>query len=86
MCVSVGFKTGRNHYVLRRMTMKKVIALLIVEFIAIAGAYADDYVQGSNINQTLADLQQLMQGLGYAHSDGGEAVATLSAAIPCPLW
>lgn len=57
--------------------MKKVIALLIiVGFIAIAGAYADDYVQGSNLNQTLADLQQLMQGLGYSQADGGEAIAT----------
>jgi hypothetical protein len=56
--------------------MKKVIALLIVGFIATAGAYADEYVHGSNINQTLADLQQLMQGLGYSQASGGEAVAT----------
>jgi len=56
--------------------MKKVIELLIVGFIATAGAYADDYVQGSNLNQTLADLRQMMQGLGYSQADGGEAVAT----------
>ena len=56
--------------------MKKVITLLIVGFIAVAGAHADDYVQGSNLNQTLADLRQLMQGLGYSQADGGQATAT----------